>query len=259
VTEAAQNGSGQGRRESIVPDGWVSLLELIPGAAAEVQRRHPEVVSRLRAPALEIARGNFDMRTITARFGEDADVLILDGLLLARLDAGRARVGWLLGTDDLIRPSEMDAGLTRLTDWSALEVTRLAVLDADFARRAAPVPGVMSELLLHAHRTSHWLVTKALLVSSPSVEERLMFLFALLGERWAKVTPEGIYLPLRLTHTLIASLVGARRPTVTVALGSLQQKEIITRDSRGGWWLRPSDLLGRPTGLQEHTDALGRW
>jgi CRP-like cAMP-binding protein len=133
------------------------------------------------------------------------------------------------------------------------------VLDADFARRAASVPGVMSELLFRLHRTSRWLLSKSLLVSSPIVEERVMFLFALLGERWGKVTPEGVRLEVRLTHALIALLVGARRPTVTATLNALAHKGIVKRDGRGAWLLCPGDIAGRPSSWEKYADALGCW
>ena len=86
-----------------------------------------------------------------------------------------------------------------------------------------------------------------------------MFLFALLGERWRKVTPEGVRLDLRLTHALIALLVGARRPTVTATLSTLQHKGIVKRDAGGSWLLCPGDTVGRSSSWQEYARALGCW
>ena len=86
-----------------------------------------------------------------------------------------------------------------------------------------------------------------------------MLMFALLGERWGRMTPEGVHVELKLTHSLIASLVGARRPTVTATLRSLHEKGIVTRDVRGGWLLRPGNVVARPACWQEYADVLGCW
>jgi CRP-like cAMP-binding protein len=244
--------------ETIMDEGWVSLLELLPARSSAQPRLRQEAVSRLRAKALRIQPGPLDMGAIAPGGPGWAGLLVLDGLLVAHLDAGRAHVGWLLGAEDLVCPWEMESGLTRDATWRALVPTRIAILDEDFAHRAAPVPGVMSELLFRLHRTSHWLLSKSLLVSSPVIEERVMFLFALLGERWGRVSSNGVALELRLTHALIALLVGARRPTVTATLNALEKKGIIKR-SGGGWLLCPGDTDTRPSFWEKYSEALGCW
>jgi CRP/FNR family transcriptional regulator, cyclic AMP receptor protein len=244
--------------EAVMGDGWVSLLELLPARSSNEPRFRQEVASRLRAQTLRISPGGFDMGAIEPGAPGWAALLVLDGLLVAELDAGRAHVGWLLGADDLVCPWELEAGLTRDAAWRALVPTRVAMLDADFAHRAAPVPGVMSELLFRLQRTSRWLLSKSLLVSSPVIEERVLFLFALLGERWGRVTPDGVRLELRLTHALIAHLVGARRPTVTATVNALRHKGIVKRDA-DGWLLCRGDTAGRSSSWQKYADALGCW
>jgi CRP/FNR family cyclic AMP-dependent transcriptional regulator len=49
------------------------------------------------------------------------------------------------------------------------------------------------------------------------------------------VTPEGIVLPLRLTHTVIAQLTGLRRPSVSISLGELERAGEIVRLSKSHW------------------------
>ena len=53
------------------------------------------------------------------------------------------------------------------------------------------------------------------------VDDRLLVLMWFLAERWGRVRPEGVVVPLKLTHQLLAALVGAKRPSVTTALGEL--------------------------------------
>jgi CRP-like cAMP-binding protein len=65
----------------------------------------------------------------------------------------------------------------------------------------------------------------------------------LLAESWGLVTPTGTVLPIALTHAALGGLIGARRPTVTLALGNLSASGLVRREPRG--WL----LLGSPTDL----------
>ena len=169
---------------------------------------------------------------------EDFGVLLLDGLVLAEVEAGRARTAWLVGAQDLVRPSAMhELALTAGTRWRALTPTQLAVLDTEFDVRAAGIPAVSHALTALSTRTSSWLFAKALVLGSPSVEDRLLLLFALLGERWGTVTAEGVRLRLPLTHEILAHLCGVRRPSVTIALQSLVRDGVLSCPARGAWLL----------------------
>ena len=68
-----------------------------------------------------------------------------------------------------------------------------------------------------------------------------MLLWHLAG-RWGRVRSDGTVLPLRLTHTVLADLVAARRPTVTSALTELARRGLVR--SSGDTWV----LSGEPPG-----------
>jgi len=51
-----------------------------------------------------------------------------------------------------------------------------------------------------------------------------------------------VNVPIRLTHTMIADLVAAQRPTVTAALSSLERNGVIGRTA-SGWRLRGNQPL----------------
>ena len=68
------------------------------------------------------------------------------------------------------------------------------------------------------------------------VDTRLLLLFWHLAGRWGKVNPDTIAIPLPLTHGTLAKLVGAARPTVSTALGTLAERELLRRDD-GVWHL----------------------
>ena len=50
------------------------------------------------------------------------------------------------------------------------------------------------------------------------------------------MTTAGVKLPLPLSHGLLAGIVGARRPTVSTALGALRDQGLVER-TEGGWLL----------------------
>jgi CRP-like cAMP-binding protein len=187
-------------------------------------------------------------------------MLVLDGFVIAKLSAGRGKIGWLIGPDDLIRPWEIGhIALARPVRWRALTPVRLALLDGGFSRRAAGSGGVTRELLARAARTTHWLLATSLVASSPTVEERLMLLFAQLGEKWGTVTPSGVWIDIPLAHTVLANLCGARRPTVTGALKSLRTRGLLLRAPNGGWLLcRQSGVRSEPAsiGFSRYSEAL---
>jgi Crp-like helix-turn-helix domain len=70
----------------------------------------------------------------------------------------------------------------------------------------------------------------------PRVDQRVLALLWLLAESWSQVTPGGVRLPLTLTHETLGAMIGARRPTVTLALRKLSKDgSIVHQDS--GWLL----------------------
>ena len=63
------------------------------------------------------------------------------------------------------------------------------------------------------------------------------------GAAWR---PGGVVVSLRLPHRTLAGMVGARRPSVTTALGQLIARGEVERRPDGGWL-----LLGNPPEARE--------
>ena len=201
---------------------------------------------RLPSTAVLLEPGRFDINSLVAP-GNSLGLLVLDGLLTAQLEAGRARVAWLLGADDLIRPWEMDElPLTRGARWLALTSATVLPVPGGTRRHTTGSPELSELLLARTARTGHWLHAQSLILSAPTIEERLLLLFAHYAERWGKVTPRGIRLDMPLTHELLARLCGARRSTVTLALQSLTTEGLLTRLSAGTWLLHQHQATNRP-------------
>ncbi|MGH2931184.1 MAG: helix-turn-helix domain-containing protein, partial [Solirubrobacteraceae bacterium] len=244
------------------PAAWRAIVDLAPALLEPRAGAVPaKPARRLNARVVHLPRGELEIEAIEPDPARSIGLLVLDGLLLAHLDAGRAHSGWLVGADDLIRPWDLDQiSLARPTGWRVLTPARVALLDGDFSIRAGGLPAVARALVASAARTTSWLLATALVMASPAVEERLLLAFALFGERWGIVNHRGVLLRLPLTHELLATLCGARRPSVTVALGVLARKGVLTRTPEGHWLLHRQHIDERarqPSCWRQYTGALG--
>ena len=180
------------------------------------------------------------------RFDGWLGMLVLDGLLVRQVEFDDLRCCELLGPGDVLRPWDEDdsAGTIECeTTWRVLEPTRLALLDAPFARRAARWPSVTGELLQRTLRRTRSQSVLLALTQARRADVRLRTLFAHLADRWGRVTPEGIVIPLRLTHSVIAQLTGLRRPSVSISLAELEREGEIVRLSKDAWLIALPGVL----------------
>jgi CRP-like cAMP-binding protein len=112
--------------------------------------------------------------------------------------------------------------------WKVLKNGQMALLDAEFASRVAPYPEIMACLLARAVRRSRYLAVSMAIIHQPRIDVRLHMLLWQLAARWGQVHRDGVHLSVRLTHSTLAELVAARRPTVTKALGELAERSLVT-------------------------------
>lgn len=175
-------------------------------------------------------------------------LLILEGLLIRRVGVEQRFGAELLGEGDLLRPwqgEEEPVGLSITTGWRVLRPTRIALLDEQFAWHIAPYPHVGAQLVGRALQRARNLAVNMAIVHQARVDTRLHMLLWHLAGRWGRVGSSGVLLPLRLTHTVLADLVAARRPTVSSALSDLARRGVIS-SARSGWLLSgepPGELL----------------
>ncbi len=165
-------------------------------------------------------------------------LVVLEGMLIRNVDIdGRCGVE-LLGESDVLRPWQgADApALALISEWSVLIPAKLAWLDGSFAGHFARYPELASRLFERTLRRSRWLATNMAIVHQPRVDTRLYLLLWHLAGRWGRVRRDGVLVPLKLTHAVLADLVAARRPTVTSALSDLTRRGLI-RSVADGWLL----------------------
>jgi hypothetical protein len=73
------------------------------------------------------------------------------------------------------------------------------------------------------------------------VEHRLLTTLWHLAAMWGRVTPRGTLVPFRLTHEMLAGIIGAQRPATTMGIRSLTEQGRLLRDDK-----RRYVLLGDP-------------
>jgi CRP-like cAMP-binding protein len=211
--------------------------------AHERARAIDECVAR----TVDLPRGDWTPKGATSMPG-GIGLLVMKGLLLRRVGIDGRFGAELLGEGDLLRPGQGDGfapTLARTTGWRVLEATRVAVLDEQAERRFAAFPALVGRLVGRALDRSRNLSVNMAIVHQARVNVRLHMLFWHLADRWGRVGPDGVILPLNLTHTVLADLVAARRPTVTSSLTELTRRGVV-RPSGPGWLLAgdpPGELL----------------
>lgn len=203
------------------------------------------------ARVVQLSRGALEAGALVRDPHGWMGLLVLGGMITVEIDCGRARTCWLVGEGDLLRPWELQRNsVTQGALWRVLNRSRVALLDTAFAEGAAATPEMVSAITSRATRTTYWLLAQSLTASLHPLEERLLLLFALLAERWGKVTPQGVRVELPLTHDQLARMCGARRQSVCSAMGRLRQGGLLEPSSHQGWLLRP-DRRARTYGWSE--------
>lgn len=219
------------------------MLREDPSLAEDISPgRRKDAEETCAARPLHIKRGRWSG---WARGDDGLGLLVLEGLLLRRVEVGGRYAAELLGAGDLIRPYEVDETehmLERATAWRPLQATRLAVLDEGVVNRMASYPGVIGRLLDRSVDRSRRLAVNMAIVHHRRIDVRLLMLFWHLADRWGQLSNRRLIVPLRLSHTVLADLVAAQRPTITTALSDLERRQLLRPIPQG--WL----LLGGPPG-----------
>jgi CRP/FNR family cyclic AMP-dependent transcriptional regulator len=224
-----------------VEDRTIALVDADPDLADLVE---PVELPRARAQARtgvhHLTDGAWDARDAHMAEAHHRGFLIVDGLLSRNVEVlGRSCVE-LVGPGDVMRPWSWDdegSHVQAEVGWIVLDPARLAVLDDALVRAIMPWPQLGLELFNRGTRRAHHLAVALAIAHHQRVDDRLLLTLWHLAERWGRVHPDGIVLPLPLGHQRLADLVGASRPTVTTALGERTADGRISRRDGGDWVL----------------------
>jgi hypothetical protein len=221
----------------------VSILDLDPDLGREMESERAAAARAGAVAALETLNpGEWPHEALQMIDPAGAiGLLVVDGLLSRDVNVAGGSFTELIGDGEILRPWDVGVDMpmesTRVT-WNVMETTHLAILDRGFVARAARWPEIATALVARAVKRSRALAVQLAICNLPRVETRLLLLMWHLADRWGRVSRDGVVLPLGLTHRMLASLVGARRPTVTTALKQLTEQSRIARRADGSWVLR---------------------
>ncbi len=159
-------------------------------------------------------------------------LLIISGLLGRRVKVGSAVATELVGVGDIVRPWDEPVlwGMAGPElDWRIFRPARLAVLDevvtSLIGRRPQLVINLSSRLLRRLRSVAYLTAISHQLL----VEEKLLATLWHLASNWGKVTPTGIRIPFCVTHEVLREMMGAQRPSVTMALRRLTARGLVCR------------------------------
>ena len=222
----------------------------------------PDLAQHLPAEQLQKARRDSAARLVVVDTGEwvlperirtepeavGLGLLVLEGIVVQSVSVVGRQGMELFGAGDLVRPfdsaGDAQAMVPAEVGWWALSPTRLAVLDAAFTARMCAYPEVIDQLTGRLERRSSTHALRLTIMQQPRLSTRVHLLLWHLAGRFGRMHPEGLVLPLPLSHELVAQLVGAQRPSVSRALKELERSALVARRPDGSWWLGHDPPLG---------------
>jgi CRP/FNR family transcriptional regulator, cyclic AMP receptor protein len=227
-------------RRADVPSagGRVPLLELDREFRHAIPREERELAERiLTVPCL---RADSDGAIVgAARRGRRPAAVVLGGAIISDVTLADRVSAQLLGPGDVMMPGKASEPLLPYRSrWTATSGTVLALLDDRFTRAARRWPRLTDVIRDRLATQLDAAAVRMAIMSLPRVEQRILALFWQLAERWGTVRRDGVIVRLALTHTFIGRLIAARRPTVSLALVELSDREHLVRLPTGEWRLR---------------------
>ena len=217
--------SHRGQESTLTPSPRVSVLDV----DAELRNAVPAEHRERARPALVANVVRFEPGVAeldpTVLPASTFALLVASGTLMHEVMLADRELAELVLPGDVVPPWKptMDA-LPTDRRFTALSKTHLVALDQRFIRAAATWP----ELLIAIHRRlndqEHRVATHGVICQLPRVDQRLLAILWHLAGRIGTVTADGTEIPLRVTHEQLGRLVGAQRPTVSLALRELAER-----------------------------------
>lgn len=217
------------------PAGRVALLDIDPDLAAALPAdRIASLRNELTAAVYRMARGRLPEPPARVEGEPHFGYLVLKGLVMREVTVCGRPTAELLGPGDLIRPwvGQAASMLSCTVKWTVLEQALVADLGPAFATRVSGRPELTEALIARSVTRAESLAVQRSIAAHVRVDVRVLAFLWHLAERFGVVVPGAVRVNIPLTHSVLARLVGARRPTVTTALQRLLQLGYLQRDAR---------------------------
>jgi CRP/FNR family transcriptional regulator, cyclic AMP receptor protein len=227
---------------------WERLLDLDSDLAETLGE---DVAARARdrigVTTVRLEAGSWWPQSLAPAVRDAFALLVCDGLVVRELELAATLTAELLGPGDIVA---FEHGGERLLStgerWHVSGIATVAILDSRVLPALHAWPALGSRLIARAARQAARAAEQRAISQLPRVELRIRALLWHLAERWGRIGTSGVIVPIELTHTALGHLVGARRSTVTLALGELNRLGTVVRREDGAWVLRadsnPSSL-----------------
>jgi CRP-like cAMP-binding protein len=227
---------------AVAATAWIdvragSLFDLDPELAEQLDPGHlADARTRAIVPVADLPAGEWPVGDLGHAAARPFALMILEGLVLRELLLAGSTASELLGPGDIVDfDATEDVLLPTDARWNVPEEARVAVLDDRLLPILRVWPGVGRILLIRTVQRERRLATHRAIAQLPRVDQRLLAFFGHLAERWGRVAPAGVVVPLQLTHETLGRLIGARRPTVSLALKDLGAGGLLERRPDGAW------------------------
>jgi CRP/FNR family transcriptional regulator, cyclic AMP receptor protein len=241
---SASHARGHGRSVRARPAGRIQLFAEDPELGS-VLSRLPQATARaagdLRVNSWRLKRGSWNPVENPSLGDSDCVYLVLEGLLLSRVQLGSRCSAEPLGAGDLFRTDEADthgyATVPSKRSFRVLEPARIVGLDSGLLARIDSLPGIAGHLQRRLIQRARSLNVRLAIVQVPQLATRLHLLLWHLADRWGRRCSDGAVIPFRLSHGVLAECVSAQRTSVLAAIHELQETGAIERNEDGHWLL----------------------
>ncbi len=224
----------------------VRLFDIEPDLLRFLSAEDRSEAAGLHVPTSQLARGKVEL-TDLLRDRNAFSAIVLDGILLQSIQLGDQVGLRLLGPGDVLglsgeAPSSLRVGVSMRSE---TPVT-VALLGNEMLVAAHRWPRLVAGLFGRLAAQSERIADQLVICQLPRVEDRIQAIMWQLAETWGYVTRAGTVVPLTLTHELLGGLVGARRSTVTLAIGRLAERGALVRSGHD-WLLLEEPLAPIPS------------
>jgi CRP/FNR family transcriptional regulator, cyclic AMP receptor protein len=217
----------------------VELLNVELELARHLAPEERAELAAVTLPVIELDQGPLELDVLLRTHNAFA-AGVLSGMAVHALQIGEQSGIQLLGPGDLlIRGGAVCPPWLDRIDFRLVGPARLVLLGDEFLALARRAPRVTSALYECVSEQLQRVTGQLVICQLPRVDQRVLALLWLLAESWGQVTPGGVRLPLTLTHETVGAMIGARRPTVTLALRKLSEEGSIVHQDSGWLLLQP--------------------
>jgi CRP/FNR family transcriptional regulator, cyclic AMP receptor protein len=219
---------------------WERLLDL-DGDLAEALGEDvaAQARDRIGVATVRLEPGSWLPESLAPAVRDAFALLVCDGLIVRELDLAGTLTADLIGPGDIVAFGPAGEHLLSTRErWHVSRSATIAILDSRVVPALHAWPALSARLIARGARQAARAAEQRAISQLPRVELRIRALLWHLAERWGRMGPTGVVVPIELTHTALGRLIGARRSTVTLALGELSRSGTVVRRDDGAWVLR---------------------